>query len=540
MSGFDVIVIGSGFGGAVTSARLAESGAKTLILERGRRWDTSNYPRGAKAPWVYDHNRPEKKNGWLDLRFFPRMTVLQGAGVGGGSLCYSSVVMRANAERFEEGWPDEINLQTLDPFYSKVGRMMNVSPIPDGQRTARHMLLEQAAKALGHSDRFMSVPLALTFDKKYDYDLPDPLNEEHSKSHLNEQGVQQGTCIHLGDCDIGCQVRAKNTLDLNYIPWAEKHGAEVRTLHMVRTIEPDGTGYIVHFDRITPDGLVPGSERAERVVIAAGSLGSTEILLRCRDEHGALPDVSRHLGHHWSANANVLSPAHYPADADIQQGIGPTISAGLEFMDGSVNGQRFFIEDDGFPNVLQNALEGLARSKRMSPFRWALRRRLERGRQGGGSLDRGLDEKNPLGDVMIWLGEGVDAGDGKLWLGRDPLRPWERRLKLSWDAGSSARVIDTIIDMHDQIAKTGGGSLDTPFFWRYLQSLVTVHPLGGCRMGTSAADGVVDHLGQVFGHERLYVADGAIIPSSIGRNPSMTIGALAERISHHMIEGEPA
>ncbi len=529
---YDVIVIGSGFGGAITACRLAESGARTLVLERGRRWDTTNYPRSPSDPWLFDHRRPEKQSGWLDLRFFPRMTVAQGAGVGGGSLCYSSVVMRANAERFESGWPEEINLESLEPFYERVGTTMNVSPIPDGQRTKRHLLLENAGRSLGHSDRFMSVPLALTFDPDYSYDLPDPLSHSHSKAHDNAQGVRQGTCVHLGNCDIGCDVRAKNTLDLNYIPWAEKHGADVRPLHLVRTIEPDGTGYVVHFDRVTPDGLTPGRERAERVVVAAGSLGSTEILLRCRDEHGTLPGLSAHLGRHWSANANVLSPARYPAGAKIEQSIGPTISAGLEFMDGSVNGQRFFIEDDGFPNVLLNALDGLSRGSRMSPIRWALRKRLERGRS--------LDEKNPLGDVMVWLGEGVDAGDGRLWLGRDTLRPWERRLKLSWDAASSAAVIDTIIEMHERIAAVGGGRLDTPFFWRILRSLVTVHPLGGCRMGKSASDGVVDHLGEAFGHKRLYVADGSIIPSSIGRNPSMTIGALAERIAYHIIEDNPA
>ena len=116
---FDVIVVGSGFGGAIAAGRLAEGGARVLVLERGRRWTKDQYPRKSTDPWIYEHSHPDKLNGWLDVRLFRRMIVVQGAGVGGGSLCYSSVVMEANPELFDAGWPPEITYDELRPYYAR-------------------------------------------------------------------------------------------------------------------------------------------------------------------------------------------------------------------------------------------------------------------------------------------------------------------------------------------------------------------------------------------------------------------------------------
>lgn len=520
---FDAIVVGTGFGGAITACRLAQAGARVLVLERGRRWTPETYPRKLQDPWFYHPSHPQKHSGWLDLRFFRGMAVAQGAGVGGGSLCYSSVVMEADADCFMEGWPPEITYEELRPYYDKVRRMLALGSIPEGQHTHRFQLLRRAAEELGYRDRFEAVPLAISFDPEYSYDLPNPIDAKHSKSFVNSQGVRQGTCVHLGNCDIGCDVQAKNTLDLNYVPEAEQHGAEVRPLHLVRYVEPAGTGYRVVWDEVRDGKLVRGSAEADRVVLAAGSLGSTEILLRSRDEAKTLPAVSRQLGVDWSANANFLTPAIYPKGVDVNQGIGPTISAGLRFMDGEVNGQRFYIEDDGFPNLLLNA----AASRLGSGFLGKLLRN---------RLRRGLDEKNPTAQVMVWLGEGLDAADGRLHLGRSWLKPWQRKLKLDWDVEESRAVIDAIIDTHRRLSEVDGGRLKVPFYWRVLRNLVTVHPLGGCRIGGSAEDGVVDHRGQVFGYPNLYVVDGALLPKPTGRNPSMTIGALAERMADLMTQ----
>ncbi|WP_437931544.1 GMC family oxidoreductase [Sorangium sp. So ce291] len=522
---FNVIVIGSGFGGAITAARLAEGGARVLVLERGRRWTADQHPRRPTDAWLYRPNSPAKHNGWLDLRFFPRMIVAQGAGVGGGSLCYSAVLLEARPELFDAGWPPEITYKELRPYYAKVRDMLGVRPIPSQQLTARARLLQRASAKLGHGDRFTSVPLGMTFDESWNYGLDDPLGHQHSKSFVNQQGQRQGTCVHLGNCDIGCDVRAKNTLDLNYIPLAERHGAEVRPLHIVRRIEPDGTGYRVYFDRIDGERLIPGSVRAEKVVLAAGSLGTTELLLRCRDEYRTVPNISRRLGKHWSPNANFLTPATYPDGDQVKQGIGPTITSGLDFLDGSVNGQRFSIQDDGFPNVLLNAMRAELASPALRPVAWLLERRLA----------RGLDEENPTRNVMVWLGQGIDAADGELRLSRRFAKPWEQGLDLKWRVDRSKELADTILEMHRRLSEATGGQLHVPLFWRLLRGMISVHPLGGCGMGRSRAEGVVDHAGRVFGYKNLFVADGAIFPGAAGSNPSMTIGALSERIADLML-----
>ena len=256
---FDVVVIGSGFGGAVTACRLAEAGYKVLILERGRRWDVKDYPRKPDDAWIWDQEHPARHNGWLDLRIFPNMAVALGAAVGGGSLIYANISVEAKPDLFKQGWPPEITYEELKPYYQKVGEMLQITPIPQNQWSERTKLMKEAAQQTGFGDRFQLLDLAVSFDKNWSYDLEDPHNVNHSKKFINPQGQEQGTCVHLGNCDIGCDVKAKNTLDLNYIPWAEKHQAEVRPLHLVRTILPVDGGYRVDFDRIDGGRLEPGN-----------------------------------------------------------------------------------------------------------------------------------------------------------------------------------------------------------------------------------------------------------------------------------------
>ena len=136
----------------------------------------------------------------------------------------------------------------------------------------------------------------------------------------------------------------------------------------------------------------------------------------------------------------------------MQQSIGPTITTGMDFMDGSAGGQRFYIEDDGFPNMLLGALTTGLRSGRVNPLAWALQTHLR----------RGVDEKNPARNMMVWLGEGVDAGDGQLRIGRAPLAPWRRELRLTWDVTRSRRVIDEIIATQRRLSEASGGQVPRP------------------------------------------------------------------------------
>jgi cholesterol oxidase len=519
---WDAIVVGSGFGGAVAACRLSEAGARVLVLERGRRWGPDTFPRGPNAPWFYSHDHAATHNGWLDLRVMGRLVVAMGAGVGGGSLCYSSVLLVPPADRFATGWPPEITAESLAPYYDRAKSMLLPRPIPEGQTTRRADLLRRSAEKLGWSNRYSKVPLAIRFDDSWNYDLENAVDAARSKPVNNDQGHRQGTCVHLGNCDIGCDVLAKNTLDLNYIARAESLGAEVRPLCLVRWLRPEGSHWRVGFDRIDGGQYFAKEELADKVVLAAGSLGTTELLLRSRDEYRTLDKLSPRLGMGFSPNANVLSPDFYPTSADIRQSLGPTISSGLEFGDGAVRGERFVIQDDGFPNLLFNVLK--SRGRRPSLLTWVL----------GRDLRRGVGELNPLGNVMVWLGAGVDAGDGRLTLRRHLLRFWKRSLSIHWSVEPSRGVVEAILNTHRELSKAGGGALYVPLFWRIFRGMTTVHPLGGCGIGRQSSGGVVDHAGEVFGHPGLFVLDGASLPMPIGRNPSLTITALSERAAEMM------
>jgi cholesterol oxidase len=518
----DVIIIGSGFGGSVMACRLAEAGARVLVLERGRRWDRTNYPSVTESNWWWSHDDPAAWNGWMDLRAFPHMAVAQGAAVGGGSLIYANISAVPHKDIFTHGWPQEITYDALAPHYATVGREMNVQTVPDNQWPARTKLMRDAAEKIGAGDRFMKLELAVSFDEDFSYDRPDPFSFSHSKPFTNAQGVVQGTCVHCGNCDIGCPADARNTLDRTYLARAETKGAEVRPLHLVTSIAQEANGWRVDFDRLENGIRQPGSATARIVIVAAGSLNSTELLLRCRDMLGTLPQLSQTLGHNWSSNGDFLTPAFY-TDRKPNPTQGPTITSAIDFLDRSQGGQSFWIEDGGFPNLLANmAATATSAHPQAQLFLTWLRESLQR----HGGLDH----------VMPWFAQGVDAGDGRLYLRRkfEVVGPWE--LSLDWDITRSRPVMDAIVSMHEKLSHATGGIPLVPPTWSLAHYLVTPHPLGGCNMGTNAADGVVDHAGEVFNYRNLFVLDGAIVPEAVGVNPSRTIAALAERAAALLVD----
>ena len=523
---FDVVVIGSGFGGAVTACRLAEAGRKVLVLERGREWTPQSYPRGPGDAWIWDDDEPEKQNGWIDLRAFGDMTVVQGAAVGGGSLIYANISVEAEPFVFEQGWPAEITHDLLKPHYDTVGRMLNVQELPDGQLTERFKLMRDGAEAIGEGHRFRKLPLAVNFDENWHYGLDDPHDDRHSQTWTNAQGRPQGTCVHCGNCDIGCQVGAKNTLDLNYLAAARTAGAQVRANHIVRSLRPVDGRYVVRFDRIESGRLIAGDVTADRVVLAAGSLGSTELLLRCRDEHRTLANLSPRLGYGWCSNGDFLTPAIY-GDRRISPTRGPTITCAIDFLDGDQDGNRFFVEDGGFPDVLGNSLKDVAET-------------LSKSHGGLGAVlalaDKLAGDRDPLHFVMPWFGQAMDAPDGRMYLGRPWWKFWARKsLQMDWDVAGSQAVVSAMVDMHKRLSAATGGTAVEPPTWTLFRDLITPHPLGGCGMADDARNGVVDAKGRVYGHPGLYVADGAIFPGPVGLNPSRTIAALAEHIAGAMI-----
>ena len=532
MNHIDVVIIGSGFGGSVMALRLAEAGHQVVVLERGREWRPSTqqpgpgdrwlpYPRQPSDAWWFDANDAARKNGWLELRRYKDMLVAQGAGVGGGSLVYANVSVKAPADVLD-GWEVPFGSGDLEPYYQRVADMLELERLPDGQETERFKLMEEAATAVGFGERLTRVELAVRFHPQFDPQSEDSENPTHFTSDRNKFGVRQGTCVHCGDCDVGCDVLAKNTLDLNYLAAARTHGAEIRPLHVARRITPEGDGFRVDFDQIRVAGganegvLEPGTIRARHVVVAAGTMNTNELLLRCRDEFKTLPGLSERLGKGWSANGDFLTPAFYP-DRRPRPTQGPTITAAIDFLDGggSQTGERYWIEDGGFPNLLAN---------------WVADR-------GATPADRGLRRltkalrRGPVDQIMVWFAQGIDASDGEMRLERDA--DGTVQFKLHWRLKRSKRMFKDILRMHKRLSRKTRGIPITLWSWFGINDLATPHPLGGCAMAKDAATGVVDHRGAVFGVPNLWVMDGSVLPSAIGQNPSRTIAALAERAAEH-------
>lgn len=518
----DVVIIGSGFGGAVMACRLAQRGLRVLVLERGRRWQPHEYPAVTNRDWFWREKNPDTHHGWLDLRLFGDMSVAAGCGVGGGSLVYANVCIDAPAAAFARGWPAGITAESLRPFYERVENMLKPAHLPRAQWTPRTHLMREAAEKIGAGDRFRTVPQAVTFSKNAGEPGVDGVLRFRSRTWTNAFGKTQGTCTHCGNCDIGCEVQAKNTLDLNYIPLAEQHGAEVRALHHVRNVAPlPAGGYRVSFRDLAQ--RVNGFVDAKRVVLAAGSIGSTELLLKCRDREKTLPLLSAQLGKRWSANGDFVTPAFYPG-REIAGSRGPTISACIDLLDGEhTNGAPVFIEDGGFPDVMANVLSALRLTRDGSWQIW---------RHGAlaSALSTHAFDPGGLAQWMPWFGQSRDESNGEMYLGRPWYAPWRRDvLKMRWDYRPNAPVMEAISNAHRRLSEATGGVPFTPASWSMFRNLITPHPLGGCAMAGSAAEGVVDHRGVVFNYPGLYVMDGAVVPASLGTNPSKTIAALAER-----------
>lgn len=522
---FDAAIVGSGFGGAVVACRLAEAGFRVVVLERGRRWHHKQYPSVTRQGLLWDEAHPEKDNGWLDFRFFGNIATVAGAGVGGGSLHYANISINARRDLFEEGWPPEIDYDELvAKYYPRVERMLAPELLPANQWSNRTKLLKEAAEKAGFGGQFEQVPLAVRFNKAYAWDASKKPDARDTIWSPNAEGIQQGTCVHLGQCDLGCPVEARNTLNLNYVPRAEKHGAQFWALHVVRHVNPrEGGGYQIRFDRVLDGRLQAGTVSARLVVLSAGSIGSSELLLRCRDQHKTLTKLGPMLGKKWSMNGNYLSFALHP-DHEVYPDRGPTISAAINFLgEHSHDGQKIFIEDGGLPDWFDDFRHLLeAPLGPAAGFRPDLKK-----------LQEGMTNE-PLRHLMLWFAQGRDKPIGQFKLKEllvgFGLHKW--KLELDWDKSGARAVLDAIQDVHRKLVEATNGR----FLVQLKDALITPHPLGGCPMGVSAATGVVDHRGAVFGYEDLYVADGSILPKPVGHNPSKTIAALSERIAEKIAE----
>ncbi len=491
----------------MSACRLAEAGWRVCVLERGRRFGRGDFAdRPNEAPRLLWHHKLNP-GGLYDIRLFGDISVLSAAGVGGGSLLYANVQLPAKAEVFQSGWPAGANLEALDPFYRRVEEALEPRPTPELPKT-------RAFAAAGTSvERTAELaPVAVHFGE----DRLNPFG-----------GMPQQGCTNLGQCIIGCPRHAKNTVDLTYLARAERNGADVFPLHDVLRLDPPRRGrpdWRVGYRDL--QYLVRGSVEAPVVILAAGTLGSTRLLLGNRRR---LRRLSPALGTRFSANGNALGAIFDPAAASAagaQIHHGPTITSKLEYWDD----RGFLMEDLGLPESFMGMLGALRGANRLVGWR----RQLLRAKQA--VARRGLSDRSatpreakvkagdPLGDALAFLFIGSDAANGRMRLTR-----LLRRFDVAFAREDSRGLFDAMDRTLGELAAAIGGdpvfSLDNG----PLGQFITAHPLGGCPMSDVAATGVVDEYGRVYGYDGLRVLDGSIVPSAVGANPSKTIAALAER-----------
>lgn len=508
---FDAIVIGSGFGGAVAACRLAQAGLSVCIIERGRRYSAGSFPRDytrIDAGWSYGHGQ-----GLFDVRpLASGLMAVESAGYGGGSLVYANVIMRAPADLFQHGWPAGINRASLDPYYDLVGYMLDIKPIAASQPKGlppKTLALRHTAQQLGRSAQLFHPNLAVDFS---DPGVP----------HHNRFGMTQRGCTHCGECDVGCNLHAKNTLDLNYLALAERHQAHVKTRCEVTCITPHGDGYRVHFRDFA--GAETGYEDARQVFLCAGAVSSTELLLRCRDTHKTLPNVSARLGFGYSGNGDFLGMV-FDSQHHIEPTNGPTITGAILY--DHTEGQRrhwFLLEDGSAPRELARIAELLSPKlswlKSGGELLWSeLRASLAQVAAASAHTSHEPSEKNALFLVM-----GRDDASGRLHL--DPL---SGALRLDWNVPANLPLYQAEERLVSDVAKSLGGTPVYNPLWSRLHQPAATHNLGGCGMAETPELGVTSPIGEVFGHPNLYVLDGAIMPVALGTNPSATIAAVAER-----------
>jgi cholesterol oxidase len=562
---FDAVVVGSGFGGSVTAYRLAEADRRVLLLERGKPYPPGAFPR---SPFGLKNNfwdPSEGLHGMFDLWSFDGLEALVSSGLGGGSLIYANVMIRKDERWFvredldrggHEYWP--VTRGDLEPHYDRAEAMLGAEPYPYGQppydTTSKTRAFEGAAKELG-LDWFLP-NLAVTF-------APEPgaapvPGEPIREAQPNIHGRTRQTCRLVGECDVGCNYGSKNSLDYNYLTEAWRAGAEIRTRCEVRTFEPrEGGGYAIHYVEHAPEregkhtdtrALPLRTVTANRLILSAGTLGSTYLLLSNR---AAFPGLSPCLGTRFSGNGDLLTFAVRCTEGGpngdrvprvIDPAHGPVITSAIrvpDALDGG-EGRGFYLEDAGFPefgNWILQALDQPSALGRMAPA--VIARLVNRVLRRDTDTDLSAEVSAMFGDcglaagVLPLLGMGRDIPDGRMTLA-------DARLQVDWRKhGASKEYFDRVRAVSRQVAERLGASFVDDPIW-LLDRVITVHALGGCPMGRTEREGVVDADGEAFNHPGLHIADGSVMPGPVGPNPSLTIAALADRFADALLEGPPA
>lgn len=541
---YDVVVIGSGYGGSIALSRMARSGKKVCLLERGKEFQPGDFPESqSDAAKELQFNMPKKhlgsKTALYEFHVNNDINVFVGCGLGGTSLVNANVCLEADKRVFEdEVWPAEIreDLDSVERGIKRAKEMLRPEYYPEGQNGYPVLPKTEAMKMAASSikEKFSYVPINVTFD-----------------THINHVGVPQHKCDLCGDCVTGCNYSAKNTTLMNYLPDAKNHGATIFTEVAVQYLEKINDQWAIYYrlqeaEREKFDAPMLFI-RADIVILGAGSLGSTEILLKSK-ERGL--QLSNMLGKRFTGNGDVLGfgfnndhvingigfGSHKPGGK--VKAVGPCISSIIDMRDREKLEDGYVIEEGSIPGALSGILPGLFVS---------IARLL------GRDTDRGMKDffiekfrrikaliygaySGALNNTLTYLVMSHDDGNGSMRIEGD-------RIRVDWPGVGKQKIFNTVnAKLQDATKALGGTYISNPSWSKAMNfDLVTVHPLGGCVMGQTGNKGVLNHAGQVFAsenglHKGLYVTDGAIIPRSVGINPLLTISALAERSCEHIAQ----
>jgi cholesterol oxidase len=547
---YDAIVVGSGFGGSVTAYRLAQADKRVLVLERGRPYPPGSFTRSPYRARESFWDPPRGLTGMYHYWSFRGIDSLVSAGLGGGSLIYANVFIRKDEKWFVhenlndggyEYWP--VSRADLDPHYDNVEKVIPMQRFPVEHEpyasTPKTLAFKEAAEKVGLE--WYHPKLAVTFANEGRPPVPgekidEPLRNLHDRDRT--------TCTMTGECDVGCNAGAKNSLDYTYLTRAKHAGAEIRTLCDVRAFEPrEGGGYAVHYRDLGIDPAHPVNVRltCDHLILSAGTLGTTELLLRNR---GAFPRLSRKLGTRFSGNGDLLTlvlNTHRVTDGVrapriVDSGYGPVITttARMPGAEDGGTGRGFYLQDAGYPQHLAWVLHVISAPQQL--WRW---------RKAGVYLVKNWLKGTPdtdvtaeIADLMLpgalssgglpLLGMGRDIPDGRLFLRNG-------RLDTNWRRKASDAYFERLRTTSREFAEALDGRFADNPLW-FLRRVITVHPLGGAPMGRDANEGVVDPWGNVYGYPGLHVADGSVMPGPTGPNPSFTIAALADRFADQIIE----
>ncbi|WP_200206437.1 FAD-dependent oxidoreductase [Micromonospora coerulea] len=530
---YDVVVIGSGFGGSVTALRLAEKGYTVGVLEAGRRFADDQFPqtswRARRFLWApklgcYGLQRITLLRS-ADRKAGGGVMVLSGAGVGGGSLVYANTLYEPlDAFYADPQWRDITDWRDeLARHYDQAKRMLGVTTYPI--QTGADRAMRAVAERMGVGHTFHATPVGVHIGRPGER-VPDP--------YFGGAGPERTGCTHCGSCMTGCRHGAKNTLVKNYLWLAERLGAQVQPLTTVTAVRPAaGGGYDVHTER-TGAWLRKRRQviHADQVVFAAGALG-TQRLLHEMKATGALPGLSPRLGELTRTNSEAILGASVPRQrarerrVDFTEGVAITSSfhpdpqthiEPVRYGRGSnAMGLLQSLLVDGGPHRVRRWLGSIVRqpglaARMLSVRGWSERTVIALVMQ---SADNSLTtrwRRGPLGRRLV-SGPGHGAPN-PTWI----------------PAGNHAVRL-----LAEEIDGTPGGALTEPF-----NIPMTAHILGGAVIGATPADGVIDPYHRVYGHPGLHVVDGAAVSANLGVNPSLTITAQAERaMSGWPNKGEP-